>query len=207
MADRRHPDQGRLFYLMGPSGAGKDSLLDACRGEAVAGHTLRIAPRHITRGAHSGGEDHIALTPEAFNQQVAARRFALYWRANGRGYGIGKEIDDWLRAGEAVLVNGSRGHLDEARARYGHRLVPVLVCVDPRQQRQRLLARGRESAAEIEARIERSLRLQAELENRFATIHNNGSLAHAVSELLATVRAYLPDRANMEKATMDDNPP
>lgn len=207
MADRRRPDQGRLFYLMGPSGAGKDSLLDACRGESVAGSPLRIAPRHITRGASSGGEDHIALTPEAFEQQVAEGRFALHWRANGRGYGIGIEINDWLQAGEAVLINGSRGHLEEARARYGDLLVPVLVCVDPRQQRQRLLARGRESAAEIEARIERSLRLQAELGNRFATIHNNGSLAHAVSELLATVRAYLPDPACTENAMLDEHQP
>lgn len=190
----RH-DSGRLFYLMGPSGAGKDSLLEACRGRRLAGHSLRTAPRHITRDGGAGGEDHIAVTPEVFHQQLDEGRFALHWRANGRHYGIGIEVDQWLAAGDLVLVNGSRAHLEQALSRYPDVLVPVLVCIDPDNQRQRLLDRGRETAAEIEARVERSRRLQSELEERFVTIHNNGTLAHATQQLLAVVNDHLPDRA------------
>lgn len=43
--------------------------------------------------------------------------FALSWQANGLSYGIPREIDDWLAAGEDVLVNGSRGHLAQTRLR------------------------------------------------------------------------------------------
>lgn len=195
MSDVMDHSTGRLFYLMGPSGAGKDSLLDACRGRQVAGHDLRIAARHITRRAGSGGEDHIALTPDAFRQQRDDGRFALHWQANNRHYGIGVEIDQWLAAGDMVLVNGSRAHLDEARARYGRQLVPVLLYVDPDQQRRRLLERGRETTEEIDRRIERSRRLQAELGQRFATIRNDGTLGHATDQLLAIIRDHLPDEA------------
>lgn len=190
----RH-DSGRLFYLMGPSGAGKDSLLEACRGRRVAGHRLRTATRHITRDGGAGGEDHIAVTPEAFHRQLEEGRFALHWRANGQHYGIGTEVDHWLAAGDIVLMNGSRAHLHKALNRYPDVLVPVLICIDPDNQRQRLLNRGRETAAEIEARVERSQRLQAELEERFVTVHNNGTLAHATVQLLAVINDHLPDRA------------
>lgn len=176
---------------MGPSGAGKDSLLDACRGQDVSGRRLRIAPRHITRRAGSVGEDHIALTPAAFRVQMDNGDFALHWHANGRRYGISIAVDEWLANGDPVLVNGSRAHLDEALAKYGDRLVPILVCVDLHRQRQRLLDRGRESADEIDARIERSRRLQARLEHRFATINNDGSLTHATRQLLAIIDHHL----------------
>lgn len=188
----RH-DSGRLFYLMGPSGAGKDSLLDACRGRRVSGYRLRIAPRHITRDEDSGGEDHIAVSPDAFHRQLEEGRFALHWRANGRDYGVGTEMDEWLAAGDVVLVNGSRAHLEQALNRYPNLLVPVLICVDPEHQRQRLQNRGRETAAEIDARVARSRRLQAELEDRFVTIHNDGTLAHATEQLLAVINAHLPE--------------
>lgn len=184
---------GRLFYLMGPSGAGKDSLLDACRGQRVAGHWLQVAPRHITRRSEAGGENHIALTPAAFQQSLDDGLFALHWQANGRLYGIGIEIDHWLAAGDAVLVNGSRAYLDEARARYGNVLVPVMVCVAPGIQRQRLLERGRETPEEIEARIERSIRLQDQLGDELATVQNDGTLADATARLKDLILRHLPE--------------
>ena len=195
MATAIQPDRGCLFYLMGPSGAGKDTLLDACRGQEVSGRHLRIAPRYITRRAGSGGEDHIALTPAVFRVRVDNGDFALHWRANGRCYGIGVEVDRWLANGDPVLVNGSRAHLDEALTQYGDSLVPIMVCVDFDRQRQRLLDRGRETIEEIDARIARSRRLQARLEHRFATIHNDGSLTHATRQLLAIIDHHLTGQA------------
>jgi phosphonate metabolism protein PhnP len=77
-------------------------------------------------------------------------------------YGIPIEIDQWLAEGHDVLINGSRGHLPQARARYPDLLV-VLLCVDQAVLRQRLLARGRESAEEIEARLGRNAQFADEL--------------------------------------------
>ncbi len=145
---------GRLIYLMGPSGSGKDSLLNAAR-ERLAERGCVIARRVITRSAEAVGEEAIALTAAEFEVQEAAGAFALSWRANGLAYGIPRQIDDWLAAGQDVLVNGSRGHLAQARQRYPE-LLAILLQVDEAALRQRLQARGRESAEQIEARLARS---------------------------------------------------
>ncbi|WP_341304929.1 phosphonate metabolism protein/1,5-bisphosphokinase (PRPP-forming) PhnN [Pseudomonas sp. TMP25] len=149
---------GRLIYLMGPSGSGKDSLLEAARERLVARDCV-ITRRVITRSAESVGEDAIGVSPAEFDQQEAAGGFALSWRANGLAYGIPRQIDDWLAAGQDVLVNGSRGYLPTARARYPE-LQAILLQVDEAALRQRLQARGRESAEQIEARLARSRELQ-----------------------------------------------
>ena len=108
---------GRLIYLMGPSGSGKDSLLNAAR-ERLGERGCVIARRVITRSAEALGEDAIGVSPTEFDQQEAAGAFALSWRANGLAYGIPRQIDAWLAAGQDVLVNGSRGYLPQAREHY-----------------------------------------------------------------------------------------
>jgi ribose 1,5-bisphosphokinase len=145
---------GGLIYLMGPSGSGKDSLLNAARAR-LAERDCVIVRRVITRSAESVGEDAIGVTPAEFDAQEQAGAFALSWRANGLAYGIPRQIDEWLAAGQDVLVNGSRGYLAEARTRYPE-LLAVLLQVDEAALRQRLQARGRESAEQIEARLVRS---------------------------------------------------
>lgn len=145
---------GRLIYLMGPSGSGKDSLLNAVR-ERLAADGCRIARRVITRSAEAVGEDAAPVSLAEFEQNEIAGAFALSWRANGLAYGIPRQIDDWLAAGEDVLVNGSRAYLSEARQRYPA-LLAVLLRVDMAVLRERLLARGRESPAQIEQRLARN---------------------------------------------------
>uniref|UniRef100_UPI0035662BE6 phosphonate metabolism protein/1,5-bisphosphokinase (PRPP-forming) PhnN n=1 Tax=Pseudomonas sp. TaxID=306 RepID=UPI0035662BE6 len=127
---------GRLIYLMGPSGSGKDSLLNAAR-ERLAERGCQVARRIITRSAEAVGEDAIGVTPAEFDQLEAEGAFALSWRANGLAYGISRRIDEWLMAGQDVLVNGSRGYLRQARLRYPE-LMGVLLTVDHAVLSQRL---------------------------------------------------------------------
>ncbi|MDO9618425.1 MAG: phosphonate metabolism protein/1,5-bisphosphokinase (PRPP-forming) PhnN [Pseudomonas sp.] len=190
---------GRLIYLMGPSGSGKDSLLNAARAR-LAERNCVIARRVITRSAEAVGEDAIGVSPAEFDQQEAAGAFALSWRANGLAYGIPRQIDDWLAAAQDVLVNGSRGYLPRARERYPE-LLAILLQVDEAALRQRLQARGRESAEQIEARLARSRELQphaacsplplagegpgerAEVEPQYL-LNNSGPLEQTVTQLL-----------------------
>ncbi|HEY1027680.1 MAG TPA: phosphonate metabolism protein/1,5-bisphosphokinase (PRPP-forming) PhnN [Pseudomonas sp.] len=177
--------QGRLIYLMGPSGSGKDSLLQAARAPLEA-HGCRFARRVITRSAESVGEDALGVSLAEFERLEGEGAFALSWRANGLAYGIPREIDHWLSAGQDVLINGSRGHLDAARRRYPE-LLAILLQVDEAVLRERLLARGRETPEQIEQRLARSRRLSTSgtaAQPHLVTLDNSGPLQQTVSRLL-----------------------
>lgn len=179
---------GRLIYLIGPSGSGKDSLLDAARDE-LNRRGCRVVRRVITRSAEAVGEAAQAVSVEQFLDLQAQGQFALSWQANGLHYGIPVEIDEWLAQGLDVLVNGSRGHLPEARRRYP-RLLAILLTVDESTLRQRLLARGRESVSDIEARLQRNARFTVELlanDPALWVLDNSGSLQHTADRLLQRI--------------------
>ena len=104
---------GKLIWLMGASGSGKDSLLTELRQREQT--QLLVAHRYITRDASAGSENHIALSEQEFFTRAGQNLLALSWHANGLYYGVGIEIDLWLHAGFDVVVNGSRAHLPQAR--------------------------------------------------------------------------------------------
>ena len=175
------PSRGRLIFLIGPSGSGKDSLIDAAR-EQLLTQGVEIARRVITRSAEAKGEAAVGVSAERFEAMREAGEFALSWQANGLSYGIPIQVDDWLDRGLSVLVNGSRGYLAQARERYPD-LLAVGLTVSPQVLRERLLARGRESHEEIELRLARS----AGMQGYDASVHvldNSASLSSAVEVFL-----------------------
>ncbi|PSU50571.1 phosphonate metabolism protein/1,5-bisphosphokinase (PRPP-forming) PhnN [Photobacterium frigidiphilum] len=144
----------RIFYVIGASGAGKDSVIDAVR-QAWPSDIL-VAHRYITRAACAGGENHITLTEAEFVYRRHHDLFAMHWQANGLHYGVGLEVDLWLANGCDVMVNGSREFLPQALAQYGNLLVPVVVDVALTVLEQRLRTRGRETETEIQQRLIRA---------------------------------------------------
>lgn len=165
-------NKGRLVYILGPSGAGKDTLIDLARAALDGSAPVVFAHRYITRPANAGGEAHVALTVAEFDLRARHGLFALTWDSHGLHYGIGREIDLWLDAGLTVVVNGSRGHLPQAAARYPD-MVPVVIRVGLDELRRRLIARGRETPEQILERLARAAAFTVEHPN-LVTIDNSG---------------------------------
>jgi ribose 1,5-bisphosphokinase len=170
---------GRLVYVVGPSGSGKDSVIDWARGRLPPGSGVVFARRAITRPADACGEEHLALTDAEFDACLALGEFAMHWRANGQRYGISREIDQWLARGRTVVVNGSREYLPRAAGRYAQ-LEAVHVTAPRELLLARLEARGREAAAALASRLARHPGVpDAALE-----IVNDGPLPRAGQRLL-----------------------
>jgi ribose 1,5-bisphosphokinase len=175
--------QGPLVYVMGPSGAGKDSVMERARSLLPADAPVVFAHRYITRPAGAGGENHIALSAAEFELRRAHGLFAFHWEAHGNHYGIGREIHAWRQAGLTVVVSGSREHWqtlggldDDAH--------PVLITASPERLAERLAARGREDAAAAARRIGRG-DAYAVTDHRLVTIINDGALEAAAQAFLS----------------------
>ena len=173
----------QLLWLMGPSGSGKDSLLEVLRQQEHS--DLLVAHRYITRPASAGCENHIALSEQEFFTRAGQNLLALSWHANGFYYGVGIEIDLWLHAGFDVLVNGSRAHLPQAKARYEAALLPICLQVSPDVLRSRLQNLGRENAREIDQRLARAARYTP---SGCHVLNNDGSLLQSVESFLSLIR-------------------
>lgn len=177
---------GRLIYVMGPSGAGKDSVLSCLRERLAANPRIHWARRTITRDAGAGGEDHEPVSFDAFDRLAAAGAFALAWRAHGLGYGIRRAQLEVLARGGWVFVNGSREYLGTAIKLFPA-LTPVHVTASQATLLRRLSARRRETPQQIGLRIARA--------QAFAPppgtleIHNDSTLQQACARLLAALGA------------------
>ncbi|WP_295535936.1 phosphonate metabolism protein/1,5-bisphosphokinase (PRPP-forming) PhnN [uncultured Thioclava sp.] len=141
---------GRLVAVVGASGVGKDTLIRAAMQHDPALHWAR---RAITRPA-SGSEPFEPLSEAEFDARLAADAFALQWHAHGLRYGISHAELAPLHHGQMVIFNGSRAALAEAWAQYPALHVIEITAPDALRT-ERLAARGRESTAQIAARITR----------------------------------------------------
>jgi ribose 1,5-bisphosphokinase len=168
-----------LVLVVGPSGAGKDTLLDAARLALGTDMRFRFVRRVITRAADAGGEAHEAVTPEAF----ALRRFALRWHAHGIDYGISEDIEDDLRDGLVVVASVSRGVVAEAAAHYDVRVIVVTAAANVLAAR--LISRGREDAADIASRLARDVALPAGV--AVETVVNDLTLEEGAARFLAAL--------------------
>ncbi|WP_343207773.1 phosphonate metabolism protein/1,5-bisphosphokinase (PRPP-forming) PhnN [Ancylobacter oerskovii] len=178
---------GTLVLVVGPSGAGKDTLIrEACR--RLAGRDdIRFARRRITRPVDAT-EDHVSLDAAAFARGVAAGEFPLHWQANGLAYALGPEVAADLAAGRMVVANGSRGAVAEARRRFAAVRI-VMVTAPPELLAARIAARGREGAEDAARRLKREPALPVPPD---ATIVNDG-VPEAGGARLADVLARLAE--------------
>lgn len=147
---------GTMVVVVGPSGAGKDSVMSYAARHFAGEARLRFVRRAITRPADAGGEAHEAIDTDGFRAREAAGGFAVSWDAHGLSYGIPRETLDQLADGVTLIANGSRSALPAFADAYP-RLKVVLVTARPDVLAARLAARGRESAEAIAKRLDRAV--------------------------------------------------
>ncbi len=173
-----------LILVVGPSGAGKDTLMDAARQKLADDVRFRFVRREITRPADAGGEEHLPVEACEFDRRRAAGAYALAWEAHGLGYGVPADIEADLSSGRVVVANVSRTVIAEAAARFTARVLEITAA--PEVLAARLGARGREDAAEVGRRLSRAVPLPDGVE--VVTVMNHSSIAKGAAMVVAILR-------------------
>lgn len=145
---------GVFVAVAGPSGVGKDTVINYAREKLIGRREFVFARRIITRAADANSEDHDTLDLAEFDAALKAGAFSVVWQAHGLSYALSRSIDADIAAGRVVVANISRQLIDELNGRYAN-FTLVVVSAHRDVIAQRLKARGRESDAEIVARLNR----------------------------------------------------
>ncbi|WP_275786163.1 phosphonate metabolism protein/1,5-bisphosphokinase (PRPP-forming) PhnN [Pararhizobium gei] len=189
---------GTMIVIVGPSGAGKDSVIGFAASRFAGCDDVDIVRRVITRPSDAGGEDHESVSDELFESRLKAGDFAVAWQAHGLKYAIPRQALDRVRAGQIVVANGSRAVLDQFRLVFPAVRI-VNVTVSPQVLAARLVSRGRESEADILKRLQRQAPDILEAAD-VTTIDNSGPLETAGTHFVQLIEALRRSRRNASEA-------
>jgi ribose 1,5-bisphosphokinase len=180
---------GRLVLVVGPSGAGKDTLIARVR-EICRDDSDIVFPQRIVTRPASSAELHDTVSESAFERMRTAGEIALWWQAHGLSYALPRSIDGDVGAGRTVVCNVSRTMVAPARQTYRH-VAAVLITAPADLLAARLAQRGRESLNSVAARLRRTDLLSGDLQPDFI-IENVGSPDSGARELLAIIHGRTP---------------
>lgn len=175
---------GRLILVVGPSGAGKDTLLGFAKAACGDDRDVVFARRLITRQA-SASEDNEEVSTEAFQRAAAAGDYAMHWEAHGHGYALSRAINDDIGAGHTVIANVSRTVIPAARRNYANAVV-VLVTAPPDVLAARLAMRARSSDGLLEQRLARTVDESTSTPD--FTIVNSGTADYHARQLVRIIK-------------------
>ena len=174
---------GRLILVVGPSGAGKDTLLGLAKAACADDPNIVFPRRVITRQA-SASEDNEEVSAGTFQEALARNEYAMHWEAHGHCYALSRAIDDEIRAGHTVVANVSRTVVAAMRTAYANVLV-VSITAPPDVLAERLALRKRASDGKIENRLHRAVEEAAAPD---ATIVNTSSAEYHARQLVRIIK-------------------
>jgi guanylate kinase len=183
--------QGLLFVLSAPSGAGKDTVIQALQAQGADFFVVPSVTTRAPRPGESEGRPYYFVDPASFERLVAAHELLEHANVHGNWYGQPrKPIRENLQAGRDVLLK-----IDVQGANTVRKLIPqaVFIFLHPgsgEELVQRLEARHTETAEELRRRLTNA---GAELAEQhwydYLVFNYHGRLQEAVDNVRAIMQA------------------
>jgi len=175
---------GRLVLVVGPSGAGKDTLLGLARA-ACADDANVVFPRRIITREASASEENEEVSVDTFQETLTRGDYAMHWEAHGHCYALSRAIDDEVRLGRTVVANVSRTVIGAMRRAYTD-VVVVSITAPPNVLAERIAMRARNSDGRLEKRLNRTVEDASAVPD--VTIVNISSAEYHARQLVRVIK-------------------
>ena len=186
------PDEGvpLLVVISGPSGVGKDAVLERMKASNVPYHFAVTATARPKRDNEMDGVDYIFVERDEFQSMIVKDELLEWAEVYGNPYGVPKSpVREALARGQDVILKIDVQGGDNIR-----RLVPGAVYVflappDMEELEQRLTQRRTESQETLKVRLETAAKeIEEATKYDYVVVNRTGRLNEAVDEIKAIIR-------------------
>lgn len=192
-----------VVVISGPSGVGKDVLIEGIAGRGLDYHFTVTATTRDPRPGEREGINHHFLTVDDFQQRIAEDELLEWARVYGNYYGVPKQqVRDALSAGKHVIIR-----VDVQGALRIRELAPeaLMVFIHPPNMtvlQRRIERRGVNSQSDIETRLASAVKeTEKSVAFDYQVINHEDQLYAAVDEVIEIVqresRRVPPRRVNI----------
>ena len=177
--------RGRLFVISGPSGVGKDSVIDGLKKLGRPYHFTVTATTRTMRPGETDGIDYIFLSRDEFRHMIERDNLLEWAEVYGNLYGVPKsQVTDALNRGQDVIMKIDVQGAATVRKLHPDALLIFLEPPDMKSLEERMRIRNTESETEFEIKLKTAFREMNEA-SRFdhRVINRDGHLDDAISSI------------------------
>tara|TARA_B000000460_G_C21368286_1_gene328469 strand:+ start:61 stop:663 length:603 start_codon:yes stop_codon:yes gene_type:complete len=187
--DFSYEAEPKVVVLSGPSGVGKDAVLDMLKNFGTTWHFVVTATTRLQRPGEKNGVDYIFLDEAEFHEMVGRGDFLEYAQVYGNWYGVPvKQVSDALESGLDVFIKTDVQGAETIKKLMPQAIFIFLMPPSLEELERRLRERKTDTAQDIERRIRAAVG-----ENEYLPMFNyvvvNGDLETAVQQIYAIVIA------------------
>lgn len=192
--------RGVLFVMSGPSGTGKGTICNELL--ANENNDVFLSVSSTTREKRKGETDGVTYnytTVENFKNMIDNGEMLEYAMYSGNYYGTPKKtVEDMLESGKNVLLEIEPQGALKVKKLFEEAVLMFIAPPSMKVLKQRLEDRGRETAEQIEERLE-AAKWELSQSTKYDCIFVNDELGECVREVEETMRDKVQKRNLVDK--------